>query len=140
MTSVANLIVIDTSVLISAALFPGSVPDQAVMFAFEHYDVATSNVMLDELKASLEKPKHQQYASIEMRLRYYDIFKANTRAITVTESITACRDPKDDMVLELAVAAGSPIIVSGDKDLLTMSRFRGTEILSPRQFLTEFRD
>lgn len=138
MTSATNLIVLDTSVLISAALFPGSVPDQAVIFAFEHFDVATSKAMLDELKASLEKPKHQQYASIEKRLHFYDIFRANTRAITVTESITACRDPKDDMVLELAVAAGSLIIVSGDKDLLTMSPFRGIEILSPRQFITEF--
>ena len=130
--------VLDTSVLISAALFPGSVPDQAVIFAFEHFDVATSKAMLDELKASLEKPKHQKYASIEKRLHFYDIFSANTRAITVTESITACRDPKDDMVLELAVAAGSLIIVSGDKDLLTMSPFRGIEILSPRQFITDF--
>ena len=138
MTSVTNLIVLDTSVLISAALFPGSVPDQAVIFAFEHFDVAASSVMLAELKASLEKPKHQKYASIEKRLHFYDIFKANTQAITVTDSITACRDPKDDMVLELAVSAGSLIIVSGDKDLLTMSPFRGIEILSPRQFITEF--
>jgi uncharacterized protein len=138
MTSVTNLIVLDTSVLISAALFPGSVPDQAVIFAFERFDVAASSAMLAELKASLEKPKHQKYASVERRLCYYDIFKANTQAITVTESITACRDPKDDMVLELAVAAGSLIIISGDKDLLTMSPFRGIEILSPRQFITEF--
>jgi predicted nucleic acid-binding protein len=42
------------------------------------------------------------------------------------------------MVLELAVSAGSLIIVSGDKDLLTMSPFRGIEILSPRQFITEY--
>jgi uncharacterized protein len=121
MTSVTNLIVLDTSVLISAALFSGSVPDQAVIFAFE-----------------LEKPKHQKYASIEKRLHFYDIFKANTQTITVTESITACRDPKDDMVLELAVSAGSLIIVSGDKDLLTLSPFRGIEILSPRQFIADF--
>jgi uncharacterized protein len=138
MTSVTNLIVLDTSVLISAALFSGSVPDQAVIFAFEHFDVAASSAMLAELKASLEKPKHQKYASIEKRLHFYDIFKANTQTITVTESITACRDPKDDMVLELAVSAGSLIIVSGDKDLLTLSPFRGIEILSPRQFIADF--
>ncbi|TAG45088.1 MAG: putative toxin-antitoxin system toxin component, PIN family [Betaproteobacteria bacterium] len=132
------MIVLDTSVLISAALFPGSVPDQAVICAFEHFDVAASSAMLAELKASLEKPKHQQYANVEKRLQFYEIFRANTRAIKVTESITACRDPKDDMVLELAVASGSLIIVSGDKDLLTLSPFRGIEILSPRQFMAEF--
>ena len=138
MSSANNLLVLDTSVLVSAALFPGSVPDQAVVFAFEHFDVATSDAMLAELKASLEKPKHQQYASVAQRLRFYEIFQANTRAITVTEAVTACRDPNDDMVLELALSAGSRIIVSGDKDLLTMSPFRGIEIVSPRQFVTEF--
>jgi putative PIN family toxin of toxin-antitoxin system len=34
-----------------------------------------------------------------------------------------CRDPKDDMVLECALLAGAEIIVSGDKDLLTMNSF-----------------
>jgi putative PIN family toxin of toxin-antitoxin system len=138
MSSANNLLVLDTSVLVSAALFPGSVPDQAVIFAFEHFHVATSDAMLAELKASLEKPKHQQYASVEQRLRFYDIFRTNALAINVTESVVACRDPKDDMVLELALSAGSRIIVSGDKDLLTMNPFRGIEIVSPRQFVTEF--
>ena len=104
----------------------------------EYFDVAASDNLLAVLMASLEKPKHQKYASIENRLHFYDIFKANTQTITVTEPITACRDLKDDMVLELAVSAGSLIIVSGDKDLLTMSPFRGIEILSPRQFIAEF--
>lgn len=97
-----------------------------------------SSAMLDELRASLRKRRHIKYASVQMRLRYADAFEAHTKMIAVTASIAACRDPKDDKALELAVTAAAPIIISGDNDLLTMNPFRGIEIMSPRQFLDEF--
>ena len=138
MISAPNPIVIDTSVLISSALFPNSTPDQATILAFELFDVVVSAALLDELLDALTRPKHEQYASIAMRLTYIDAFKDNAEAIEITTSIKACRDANDDKVLELAVSAKAPIIISGDKDLLTMSPFRGIELLSPRQFLAEF--
>ena len=97
-----------------------------------------STATLEELRASVGKPRHIQYASVEARLSYADAFEAQALKITVTASIVACRDPKDDKVLELALTAAAPIIISGDKDLLTMNPFRGIEIMSPRQFLDEF--
>lgn len=45
-----------------------------------------------------------------------------------------CRDPDDIHVLGLAVASKSERIVTGDNDLLVMKSFRGTPILSPREF------
>ena len=94
--------------------------------------------MLDELRASLSKRKHLRYAKIGARMGYYDAFASHAILVEVTASIRECRDPKDNKVLELAVSAGAPIIVSGDQDLLTMNPFRGVEILSPRQFVDEF--
>lgn len=44
----------------------------------------------------------------------------------------ACRDPDDAVVLGTAVAARATVLVSGDKDLLTLARFRSIKILSPR--------
>ena len=133
-----NPIVLDTSVLISSALFLGSIPDQAVICAFETFDVVVSDAMLDELRASLKKPRHIKYASVKARLSYADAFEAHVLKVAVTASIVACRDPKDNKVLDLAVTTAAPIIISGDKDLLTMNPFCGIEIMSPRQFLDEF--
>ena len=46
-------------------------------------------------------------------------------------------DPKDDMVLELAVAAGCDAIVSYNKrDLAGAERF-GVRLCTPKEFLTE---
>jgi putative PIN family toxin of toxin-antitoxin system len=46
-----------------------------------------------------------------------------------------CRDKDDDVVLATALAGKADVIVTGDEDLLVLKKFRGIEILSPRQFL-----
>ena len=49
-------------------------------------------------------------------------------------------DPKDDMVLELAVAAGAPVIVTFNKrDFAGIDRF-GLRALTPREYLREIGD
>lgn len=52
--------------------------------------------------------------------------------------ITACRDPRDNKFLELAVAAKAACIVTGDNDLLALHPFRSVPILSPSDFLVSF--
>jgi predicted nucleic acid-binding protein len=46
-----------------------------------------------------------------------------------------CRDPKDNKVLEAAVAGGGDVIVSGDEDLLVLNPFEGIPIVGPAEFL-----
>ena len=45
-----------------------------------------------------------------------------------------CRDPKDLHILGLAEAGGASCIVTGDKDLLILKKFKKCKILTPRQF------
>ncbi len=54
------------------------------------------------------------------------------------EVVRACRDPKDDMYLELAVSDEATCIVSGDQDLLQLNPFQGIPIITPDEFLTSF--
>lgn len=42
-----------------------------------------------------------------------------------------CRDPDDDQVLALALAAKAELIVSGDADLLSLGSFEGIAIVAP---------
>jgi predicted nucleic acid-binding protein len=49
-------------------------------------------------------------------------------------------DPKDDMVLELAVDAGAPVIVTFNRrDFAGAERF-GVRVLTPREYLQELGD
>ncbi|MDT8447449.1 MAG: putative toxin-antitoxin system toxin component, PIN family [bacterium] len=52
--------------------------------------------------------------------------------------IKKCRDPHDDMFLELAVAGNAQVILSGDQDLLALHFFEGIEILSLLAFEAKY--
>lgn len=60
---------------------------------------------------------------------------AAAELVSITERIGACRDPKDDKFLELAVNGHADLIVSGDTDLLTLNPFRGIQIVTPATFV-----
>ena len=50
-------------------------------------------------------------------------------------TIRACRDPKDDKFLEVAVAGRADVLVSGDADLQSLDPFEHVRILSPASFV-----
>jgi len=56
----------------------------------------------------------------------------------VTVPPDACCDKNDLPVLGTAIAADAPVLVTGDKDLLTLHPFQNIAILSPRDFHTRF--
>lgn len=68
-------------------------------------------------------------------MRFLANFLNLTTPIEITENIAACRDPKDDKFLELAVSGGATYLVTGDSDLLVLHPFRGISILTPTNFL-----
>ena len=49
--------------------------------------------------------------------------------------VTICRDPKDNKVLEAALAGSADVVVSGDADLLALHPFEGIAIREPVDFL-----
>lgn len=55
--------------------------------------------------------------------------------VAVAERIKACRDPKDDKLLELAINGRADLIVTGDADLLALDPFRGIPIMTAAGFV-----
>jgi predicted nucleic acid-binding protein len=53
----------------------------------------------------------------------------------VDVDVIACRDPKDDKILSLAVSGTATHIVTGDADLLDLDPFRAIRIVSPGAFI-----
>ena len=129
-------VVFDTNVLISALLLSRSKPRQAVDAAFLAGKVLLSEATLLELHEVLSRPKFDKYISSQGRSEFLTALVRDAELVTVTASITDCRDPKDNLYLELAVSGSATHLVSGDSDLLVMNPFRGIEVLSPQKFLT----
>ena len=55
--------------------------------------------------------------------------------VEVVDTITECRDPKDDKFLELAISGKANYIVSGDKDLVVLNPFQRIPIVRPDALL-----
>jgi len=60
------------------------------------------------------------------------------KLVEVTNSISICRDPKDNMYLELALSGNAACIVTGDSDLLVLHPFENILIFTPNYFLDKF--
>jgi predicted nucleic acid-binding protein len=58
--------------------------------------------------------------------------------IEIKESITICRDSKDDKFLELAISGNADFIITGDQDLLVLNPFRNIEVITANEFLSRF--
>jgi putative PIN family toxin of toxin-antitoxin system len=64
-----------------------------------------------------------------------NLIRLRGELVTPTQKVTACRDPKDDKLLEAALAAKADCIVSGDADLLVLNPFEDIPVLRPAEFL-----
>lgn len=127
--------VFDTNTLISAALLEDSTPGRALRLALERGLLLASRDTLTELADVLSRGKLDRYVTREEREEFFEAFVARAEIVEPMQPIRACRDPKDDKILELAVQGNADVIVSGDEDLLTLHPFRGISLLSPGAFL-----
>lgn len=131
----ARPIVIDTGVLVSAAIRPQSVPALALERALLHYDVCASLATFAELQTVLLRPKFDRYASVAARQAFVEGLSQHLRMVEVTQQVTDCADPKDDKFLALALAVSAEMIVASDPQLTRMHPWRAIPILPPAAFL-----
>lgn len=130
--------VFDTNVIVSAALFRHSISRTALDTALVYGRLLMSETTALELTTVLLRPKFDRYLQRDVREAFLTLFLQQTLLIEISETITACRDPKDDKFLEVAIDGKATLIVSGDRDLLDVQSYRGIAILSPRLFLDHY--
>ena len=129
-------LVIDTNILISGLMSVNSLPQQV-------FDYATSQVILlmsDEVQSEIEnvisRPKLQKYITLERRTKFLSELSKQVERVTINQQIRACRDPKDDKFLDLAVCGEANYIITGDADLLDLHPFQNISIIKAARFLT----
>lgn len=130
--------VFDTNSLISSFLFKDSLPRKAFSQATKIGDIFASTETFSEFKDVLFRSKFDKYLKTNLRHEAYSEIAERIIFVEISETITACRDPKDNKFLEVAVAAKASCIITGDNDLLVLNPFRNIPILNPSDFLIRF--
>jgi putative PIN family toxin of toxin-antitoxin system len=127
--------VFDTNVFVSALLSPQSNPRLAVDRARREGSILLSSAILVELSEVLSRQQFRRYIEAEDIRLFLAALTREADWVTVDKQVSACRDPKDDKFLSLAVCGRATHIITGDADLLVLHPFRGVQIVAPGRFL-----
>lgn len=129
-------IVLDTNVVTSALLWRG-IPYQLLqtLRLRSNLQLYSSAALLEELADVLTRRSlAKQLASTNKQTG--NVLLDYTSAVQFIEAAPlarpVCRDPDDDAVLALAVAAQADPVVSGDQDLLVIGQFEDIPIVTTR--------
>ena len=81
------------------------------------------------------RPKFDPYASLSARLHFLEEFTNRSLKVAIAETVTICRDPKDNKFLELALNGQADLILTGDDHLLSLHPWRGIPIHNSQGYL-----
>ena len=131
-------VVIDTNVLISAALMPGATPARLVACVLERQRLLFSEQTFEELRTRLHRPKFDRYLSLDDRKLLLHDFNAAADWVALDEVSSFSRDQDDDKFVQTALNGGARWLVSGDADLLCLGSVQAVQIITPAQALSIF--
>ncbi|MCB1742055.1 MAG: putative toxin-antitoxin system toxin component, PIN family [Gammaproteobacteria bacterium] len=131
----AERVVLDTNVLISAALIATGKPWAVLKHVVETGVLLFCDETFEELATRLMREKFDRYVSESTRHTFLVELAAVAEWTAITGAVHVCRDPDDDKLLETAIAGRADLLVTGDSDLLELHPFRGLSIVTPAAFM-----
>lgn len=129
--------VLDTNVLISGAFYAGP-PLQILQSCIEgEFQLALSPEILVEYRRVGEEFFRKRFNPDFERLLGLIVAQALiVEAPDLDQPV--CRDPHDDKFIACALAVGADVIVSGDKDLLSISGKFNIPVMRPKEFVDRY--
>jgi putative PIN family toxin of toxin-antitoxin system len=131
-------VVLDASCLVGALLKQDSVPERAPYLARVNDRICLSASVEAEIREVFARPKFQKYLRSGRAERILELITAAAVIVDPVETVTDCRDAKDNKYLELALAADAGTIISSDGDLLALDPWREIRIITPAEYIRRF--
>jgi len=133
-------VVIDPGVLVAALLTPAGTPAALLRALLAgRLQVIASPQLLEELAGVLARPTFRRYVSVEEAAAYVEAIAHRVELHPdPDEPAQATRDPGDDYLVALALAAKAEVLISGDADLLEADL--AVPVLTPRRLLDQLTD
>jgi putative PIN family toxin of toxin-antitoxin system len=110
---------------------------QALAAARATGTIALSEAVFGEVAAVIARPKFMPVLTADRLSEVLELLAAAALWVEPATKVEDCHHAKDNCYLELALAAGALVIVSGDEDLLVLHPWRGARVLRPSHFVAE---
>ena len=134
-------VVIDTNLVLSALIFGGRPAVLRTLWQGGALVPLVSAATTTELIRVLAYPKFRLDAEgREQLLADYLPFCESVRVPDPPPPVPPCRDPFDTPFLELALAGAADGLITGDRDLLTLSSVFACPIVRVDEFLAQLSD
>lgn len=129
------LIVLDTNVLISAAISPKPSTARDVIHLWKRgfLQLVLSDEIIHEYLLVLSR-----FHLTDVQMRHWAtwfVHPSKTIHLIEPKLVKASRDPKDDPFLGAALTGRADWIISRDEDLLVLREFEGIPIVTPTTFM-----
>ncbi|RZJ98849.1 MAG: putative toxin-antitoxin system toxin component, PIN family [Flavobacterium sp.] len=135
MATTKDRVIVDTNLWISFLLTKDfSTLDK--LFTDGSMTLLFSQELLDEFIEVARRPKFKKYFSLSDLQGLLQELNSHAEFITVTSTVDACRDPKDNFLLSLAVDGKATYLITGDKDLLDLRNFEETKMVTIAAYLS----
>lgn len=125
-------IVLDTNVIIAAFISPKGICNEVFELCVRSHSLVSSEFILSEvnekLRSKFNYTEREISEVIGILLLKFKIVKIKG------DKITICRDKDDNNIIETAIASKAKVIITGDKDLLVIKKYKNIDIISPRDF------
>lgn len=129
-------IVLDTNVFVSGILF-GGLPHQIIeAWGRGGLELIVSPAILEEYQRVAEDLAATKGVDIAPFIQLLAVKSTIWNPPPIKEQI--CSDPDDHKFIECAVFSKTALIVTGDKALLAVGRFRGIKIITPAEFVRRY--
>ncbi|MGH7409934.1 MAG: putative toxin-antitoxin system toxin component, PIN family [Candidatus Methylomirabilis sp.] len=126
-------VVFDTNIFISAFAIPGGHAEEAYLHAVHGtFELFTSVSILTETANTLRTKFEWSDEKVQRVLR--SISKIAT-VLKTRPHLHILKDEPDNRILECALLAKADVIVTGDRHLLLLTRYRGISVVKLADFL-----
>jgi uncharacterized protein len=127
--------VFDTNVLISALIKTGK-PRQLLHKIAEEKALVLSNEILEEFATVTQDAKIRKYVTEADVAVFLSFIGTIAKIVKISSKFdVADKDPADVVILRTAYDAKADYIVSGDKHLLSLGKFRGIQLVTIDEML-----
>jgi uncharacterized protein len=127
--------VFDSNIFVSALAIPGGQAERAIDLVIDgRVNLCLSREIIHEVLGVLAR----KFSKDPEELARTAVFLSDLADVVAPrKKLKVLKDDPDNRVLECALTAHADVIVTGDRAMLDLEKFRGTRILSLRRFLDE---
>lgn len=127
-------VVLDTGILIAALITRGTPPDRLYqLWRKKRFTLITSEWQLGEFRRVSRHTKLRPFLRAHEAGTMIQGLRTNAVVLSALPEVNICKDPDDNPLLAMAIAADVDFLVTGDKrDLLSLNKFKGVRIVTAR--------